>query len=146
VLARHRDVLVVRTSSFFGPWDEGNFVSRMLRTLGEGRVFDAASDVTTSPTYVPHLVDASLDLLIDGEKGVWHLTNEQALTWSAFAKIVADRASAETTLLNACEHGELQWAARRPAYSALTSERSRLMPSLDHALDQYFDEREALPT
>jgi dTDP-4-dehydrorhamnose reductase len=144
VLARHRDVLVVRTSSFFGPWDESNYVAQVLNTLTEGRVFQAASDVTISPTYVPHLVDASLDLLIDGEKGVWHLTNDQPLTWSAFAQIVADRALVGTTLLKACGHDELDWAARRPAYSALTSERSRLMPSLDQALDQYFDEREAL--
>ena len=29
-----------------------------------------------SPTYVPDLVHASLDLLIDGEHGLWHLANE----------------------------------------------------------------------
>ena len=142
VLARHRDVLVVRTSSFFGPWDEGNFVARLLRALGEGRAFHAASDVTVSPTYVPHLVDASLDLLIDGEKAIWHLTNEEALTWSVFAEIAADRARLQTGLVNACLHDDLPWTAPRPVYSALKSERSRVMPGLDRALDQYFRERE----
>jgi dTDP-4-dehydrorhamnose reductase len=143
VLARHGDALVVRTSSFFGPWDESNFVARLLQSLTEGRIFRAARDVTVSPTYVPHLVDASLDLLIDGEKGIWHLTNEEALTWSVFAEIAADRALLQTTLLNACSHDDLPWTAPRPTYSALKSERSRIMPTLDRALDQYFREREA---
>lgn len=114
----------------------------MLQTLNEGQVFNAARDITVSPTYVPHLVDATLNLLIDGEKGIWHLTNEQALTWSDFAAIAADRARFGTALLNACVQEDLKWTARRPAYSALTSERSRLMPSLNQALDQYFGEWE----
>jgi dTDP-4-dehydrorhamnose reductase len=143
VLARHGDALVVRTSSFFGPWDQGNFVALLLQTMTEGRVFDAARDITVSPTYVPHLVDATLDLLIDGEKGIWHLTNEQALTWSDFARTVAERARLGTALLNACVHEELRWAARRPAYSALRSERSRIMPSLTQALDHFFSEWQA---
>ena len=146
VLARHRDVLVVRTSSFFGPWDKGNFVARLLHNLTEGNVFHAASDVIVSPTYVPHLVDASLDLLIDGEKGIWHLTNEQALSWADFARHAADRALLEARLVKACAHHDLHWAARRPAYSALKSERSRVMPSFDRALDQYFHERESAPS
>ena len=88
------------------------------------------------------LVDASLDLLIDGEKGIWHLTNEEALTWSVFAEIAADRARLQTTLVTACLHDDLPWTAPRPVYSALKSERSRVMPGLDRALDQYFCERE----
>ncbi len=144
VLARHDDVLIVRTSSFFGPWDESNFLARMMQSLNEGRVFHAASDLTVSPTYVPHLVDATLDLLIDGENGIWHLTNEQALTWSDFAQVAAERAQLESPLLQACVHRELNWTARRPVYSALPSERSRIMPSLSLALDQYFDEREGI--
>jgi len=143
VLARHCDALVVRTSSFFGPWDTVNFVALLLQALTDGRVFHAASDITVSPTYVPHLVEATLDLLIDGATGIWHLTNEQALTWSEFARIAADRARLRTTLLNACPHADLHWVARRPAYSALASGRSRLMPGLDQALDQFFAERQA---
>jgi dTDP-4-dehydrorhamnose reductase len=144
VLARHRDVLVVRTSSFFGPWDQHNYVAQVLMALTQGRPFHAASDLTVSPTYVPHLVHVTLDLLIDGEKGVWHLTNEHPLTWSDFARCAADRARMEPALLRACPHRELQWVARRPAYSALKSERTTLMPTFERALDEYFRETAAL--
>ncbi|MGI4881446.1 MAG: hypothetical protein ACRYG4_28625 [Janthinobacterium lividum] len=34
-----------------------------------------------SPTYIPDLVDATLDLLIDGEVGVWHLSNPGRVSW-----------------------------------------------------------------
>ena len=37
-----------------------------------GRPFLVAEDVTISPSYLPHLVTAALDLLIDGECGIWH--------------------------------------------------------------------------
>lgn len=76
VLQAYAAALVVRTSAFFGPWDPHNFVTIALRTLADGRPFTVAEDVSVSPTYVPDLVHACLDLLIDGESGLWHLANE----------------------------------------------------------------------
>ena len=75
VLDRYPDALVVRTSAFFSPWDEHNFVTSALRALRAGQSFPAAQDMTVSPTYVPDLVDACLDLLIDRESG--HLAPHQ---------------------------------------------------------------------
>ena len=84
--------LVIRTSAFFGPWDQHNFASKVLDALSQGLTFEAASDEKVSPTYIPDLVHASLDLLIDGECGIWHLTNPGALTWADFARMLAERA------------------------------------------------------
>lgn len=70
--------LVIRTSAFFGPWDDYNFVTIALRQLSAGQTFVAAEDAIVSPTYVPDLVHASLDLLIDGEFGLWNLANKGA--------------------------------------------------------------------
>jgi dTDP-4-dehydrorhamnose reductase len=78
--------LMVRTSAFFGPWDEYNFLTATLRQLEKHSVVRAASDMTVSPTYVPDLVNASLDLVIDGANGVWHLANQGATTWADFAR------------------------------------------------------------
>ena len=72
VLAVHPDAFVVRTAAFFGDQDEHNFVTRALRSLAAGEPYTAISDVVVSPTYVPDLVDAMLDLLIDRERGIWH--------------------------------------------------------------------------
>ena len=137
VLERYPGALVVRTSAFFGPWDEHNFVIAALRALHARRHFRAAGDLVVSPTYVPDLVNVSLDLLIDGAAGVWHLSNGEALSWAAFARRVAAAADLRGDLVASCEAATLGFVARRPRYSALASERSMLMPTLDNALDRF---------
>jgi dTDP-4-dehydrorhamnose reductase len=140
VLNCNLDSLIVRTSSFFGPWDEYNFVSNVIITLSAGNIFTAASDIFISPTYVPDLVNASLDLLIDKEKGIWHLTNNGKTTWANLARKVSDRAGLDTDLVEAQPHHLLNWKAARPKYSVLKSDKGVLLPSLDNALIRYFKE------
>ncbi|OKH26343.1 sugar nucleotide-binding protein [Chroogloeocystis siderophila] len=82
----------MRTSAFFGPWDDYNFVTLALRQLRQGQMFVAAEDVVISPTYVPDLVNTSLDLLIDGESGLWHLANRGVIAWAELAWLVAKKA------------------------------------------------------
>ncbi|HLM52587.1 MAG TPA: family 1 glycosylhydrolase, partial [Pseudoxanthomonas sp.] len=53
VLQCFPEAMVVRTSAFFGPWDQANFVFAALDALRAGRTFDAADDAVVSPTYVP---------------------------------------------------------------------------------------------
>jgi dTDP-4-dehydrorhamnose reductase len=140
VLASHPSALVVRTSAFFGPWDEYNFVTLTLRALSRGERFSAASDAVVSPTYVPDLVNACLDLLIDGERGLWHLSNRGALTWAEFARLAARLAGLDESLVEERPSSSFNLAARRPAFSALESERGSLLPSVEHALSRYFAE------
>jgi dTDP-4-dehydrorhamnose reductase len=132
--------LVIRTSAFFGPWDEYNFVTIALRTLADGIPFVAAYDNIVSPTYVPDLVDAALDLLLDGERGIWHLANRGAVSWCDLARNAAIRAGLSPDLVKGVSCAELGLRARRPMYSALASERGTIMRPLDDALDRWFDE------
>jgi dTDP-4-dehydrorhamnose reductase len=138
VLERHSKALVVRTSAFFGPWDSYNYLSVVLRTLRDGGRFAAASDLTVSPTYVPDLVHACLDLLVDGESGIWHLTNVGSITGADLAVRAAQMAGLDADQIEPCLYASLPFIARRPAYSALGTGRSAVMPSLDAALDRYF--------
>jgi dTDP-4-dehydrorhamnose reductase len=140
VLAAHPSALVVRTSAFFGPWDGYNFVTLALRALASGEAFAAASDCVVSPTYVPDLVNACLDLLIDGERGLWHLSNPGALSWAGFARLAARLAGLDESLIEERPSSAFNFAARRPAYSALASERGALLPALEHALSRYVAE------
>jgi dTDP-4-dehydrorhamnose reductase len=141
----HASTLVVRTSAFFGPWDGSNFVTTALRTLADGLPFVAASDVIVSPTYVPDLVHASLDLLLDGESGVWHLANQGAVSWSELARDAACRAGLAREMVKEARADELGRAARQPSYTVLCSERCALLPTLEDAMDRYFSQA-ALPT
>jgi dTDP-4-dehydrorhamnose reductase len=142
VAEAHGGALVVRTSAFFGPWDEHNFVTHALRALASGRAFPAADDVTVSPTYVPDLVQACLDLLVDGERGLWHLANEGGVTWAELARLAARRAGLDASLVEPRPNDSFELPARRPARVVLASERGTLMPSLDCALSRYAAECE----
>jgi dTDP-4-dehydrorhamnose reductase len=138
--------LVIRTSAFFGPWDAFNFLACLFRALDQGASFKAAEDSTVSPTYVPDLVQASLDLLIDGETGLWHVVNDGAVTWLAFAQTAADRTGRPAHLIEAVPSEQAWGAAARPRFSALASARGQLPRSLDRALDAYLDDVRAART
>ena len=131
------EALVVRTSAFFGPWDAHNFVTATLRALREGKRVPVLSDVTISATYVPDLVDASLDLLIDGESGLWHLSNSGPVTWLSLAERAMDVAGVSSGRLEPRRLDEMGLRAVRPRYCALGSERGQLLPPLNDALRRY---------
>ncbi|MEA5627199.1 family 1 glycosylhydrolase [Nostoc sp. UHCC 0251] len=141
VLQAYPASLVIRTSAFFGPWDEYNFVTIALRQLSAGNDFIAAEDGIVSPTYVPDLVHASLDLLIDGECGLWHLANKSAIAWADLARLAAKQAGVSVSNLISVPTEQLGFTAPRPTYSVLGSSRGEFMPSLDSAISRYLEER-----
>jgi len=139
VLDADPQALVIRTSAFFGPWDQHNFVTQALNALDNGLPFQAARDMVVAPTYVPDLVNVSLDLLIDRERGVWHLTNAEALSWAELARRACAAAGVDAGRLEEVSMESCGYAARRPEFSALSSERGLLLPSLDDALRRYVE-------
>lgn len=142
VLAELPQALIIRTSAFFGPWDKFNFVHAVLETISKGRAFVAADDITISPTYVPDLVNAALDLLIDGEHGIWHLANRGVVTWAEFAHLVAHKSGYNAARIVNRASKSLGFVARRPLFTPLASERGDFMPTLEHGLDRFFQDRE----
>jgi len=137
VMAAHPTALVLRTSAFFGPWDPHNFVHHALRALAAGTEWRAAADSVVSPTYVPDLVNAALDLLLDGETGIWHLANRGACSWAELARLAAKRGGFDPGLVAA------QKTDGAVVNTALDSSRRGVMPALDSALDRFFRESEA---
>ncbi|MDB5105251.1 MAG: putative bifunctional dTDP-4-dehydrorhamnose reductase and glycosyl hydrolase family 1 [Fibrobacteres bacterium] len=99
-----------------------------------------------SPTHVPNLVNASLDLLIDGEAGIWHLTNqgEEAISRYELAVTTAKLAGLDPGLIRPIRQGSDGYLARRPPYSALTSERGNLLMPLQQALQEYIYQKQLL--
>jgi dTDP-4-dehydrorhamnose reductase len=137
VLDADPQALVIRTSAFFGPWDRHNFVTQALGALANGEPFQAAGDMIVSPTYVPDLVKVALDLMIDRERGIWHLTNGDAVSWAELARRACAAAGMSADGLQEVAADALDYPAQRPAFSALGSERALLLPSLDDALQRY---------
>jgi len=136
LMAIDADALIIRTSAFFGPWDRYNFLFDTVDRLRRGEDVFASDRTFVSPTYVPDLVHATLDLLLDEETGVWHLTNQGAISWHELAKQVADRAKLDAGRVIAIQSDE-------PSDTSLTSNRGLLLRPLDRALDDFTEHSRA---
>jgi dTDP-4-dehydrorhamnose reductase len=129
-IAEH--ALVIRTSAFFGPWDKYNFARHTLDALARGEPVRAAADSAVSPTYVPDLCHATLDLLIDGETGIWHLANQGKLSWFDFAREVATGAGYDPAMVLPTE-GE-------PADTTLGSSRGFMLRPVGEAIEAFLND------
>jgi dTDP-4-dehydrorhamnose reductase len=134
ILARYADALVIRASPLFDPRSSSHFAAQVLRPENSGPPLVLPGG-RVSPTYTIDLCEALLDLLIDGESGIWHLANVGSVTWSEFAGLLFDMFSVPAREL----HGEAAFA-QRPEQSVLISEKASLMPSLENALGRFLQE------
>jgi dTDP-4-dehydrorhamnose reductase len=129
--------LIVRSATYFSPYDSSNFAVRILNDLGEGIKIPEAGDCFFSPTYVPDLVDAVLDLLIDGETGIWHITNPARLSWAEFASTLAEHAGLDPGGVRVLSSQEMGWRAMRPVDVSLSSTRGGLLSETLPAIDRF---------
>jgi dTDP-4-dehydrorhamnose reductase len=133
ILAGNGRALIVRTSAPYGPWDAPSSALRWLATLASGRPIRLPGDLWCSPTYRPDLAHAVLDLLIDGETGIWHLINDGRTTWHGFGVQMAEAAGLDGNLVLADpSSGRLS--------AALSSNRGRIMPSMASGLERFIGE------
>lgn len=140
VLAAFPGALVVRPGPVFGALAMPDVVTNALRALARGEGVAAPDDVVVSPTYLPDLAHACLDLLIDGAAGIWHLANAGATTWADFLHEVAALAGMEAARIERRSLVSFQLAAARPPYRALGSERGTTLPALEDAMTRYVEE------
>lgn len=119
--------LIVRTSAFFSGWDRYNFAYQVAASLMSGRLVRACPLTMISPTFVPDLCHASLDLLLDGCTGITHVANEGSVSWYDFARMVADIMGYDRGLILKAEGGarsdttllSTRFAPLRPLHDAL---------------------------
>ncbi|GAA4000585.1 family 1 glycosylhydrolase [Sphingomonas humi] len=137
VLAIDPDALIIRTSAFFGPWDPHNFLHHTVATLSRGEEVYASDNAIVSPTYVPDLVHATLDLLLDGERGIWHLANAGSISWHELAREIAGRTGL-------CPK-KIRDSGGDRADTTLGTSRGQLLRPLTAALDDYVRVATTLP-
>ncbi|MBA2423125.1 MAG: sugar nucleotide-binding protein [Chitinophagales bacterium] len=142
ILAVYPDSLIIRSSGFFGPWDIYNFAFQVLQSVKNQLPIAAAEDVLISPTYVPDLVNATLDLLLDGERGIWHIVNDSVISWADFARVITRLSDCDMNLVQGVTMDSFGYKARRPRYSALASEKGIILPQLHNAIDRFLKEME----
>jgi dTDP-4-dehydrorhamnose reductase len=113
----HPQTLILRRGQLFGPG---------LEESDAGYIGD--SDVI-SPTYLPDLANATIDLLLAEEKGIWHLANTGCVGWFDFQLAIQNALGIR--LLSTPE------PTQSPKMRAIASERGWLMPDWQSALSRY---------
>lgn len=126
--------LVVRTDLRFGPWQDGDVVLRALQALASGGASGLPRSQVLTLTYLPDLVHACLDLLLDGEQGVWHLSNAGTLDDTAFRACAAQMRKNNPILSQGSVRQTLAPEVVSRLHSALVSRRGALLPPWQSAL------------
>jgi dTDP-4-dehydrorhamnose reductase len=117
---------VVRSSWLFGLGGR-NFVATMLRLGAERGAVAVVDDQIGSPTWTGHLAPALIGLLERSVSGIVHLAGGGEVSWWGFAKEIFRQAEVPCSV-SAISTAQSGRPAPRPAYSALASERSDVIP------------------
>jgi dTDP-4-dehydrorhamnose reductase len=143
------EYFILRTSLLYGA-NRNNPVKALLEGLQQGKEVLAASDQVISPTYVVDFARALKEFLSQVRKkerkeipyGIYHLANSGACSRYQFASKVAELSGFDSKQVKKVLLEEIPKVARRPKFSALSSEKfeqfaSFEMRSWQSALEDY---------
>jgi dTDP-4-dehydrorhamnose reductase len=92
-------LLEIRTRTLFEPWDRSARAVALLEALDGGTPVEVDSAVPWKPIYGPDVVDAALDLLLDGVAGAVSLLPAERLSELEFARALAAVADRDPALV-----------------------------------------------
>jgi len=116
-----RGAYIIRTSWLFAPHGK-NFVNTILRLAQERGRLEVVTDQIGTPTYTLDLAHAINAILAAGVPGVYHVANDGTCSWFQFAAEILRQTGTQAALLPTTSD-LFGRPARRPAYSALSTER-----------------------
>jgi dTDP-4-dehydrorhamnose reductase len=131
------NALVVRTGLVCDPEDPADPLARVLAALAGPAPVRVPDDEIVAASVLPQLLDATLDLLVDGERGVWHGTNPGERSLHELVRTAARHARMPTERLEPGRSSRAWGLELGPGMRAIASERAWPMPDLDAALAGY---------
>lgn len=135
---------ICRCDILFARTGRTDILHDIMEQLSAQQSVDVPSDATCSPAFVEDVVQAALDLFIDGEHGVWHLSHGASMNLAHFIALLAQHCGVPAYGMRPRPLAEMDYMAPRPSNSALVSERGQLLPALDHALKRVTDHNAVL--
>ncbi len=134
------DHLIIRTQWLYGDGGK-HFVGTVLHLAKNNPTLKMVQDQVGSPTWTEDLCQATLALYNQGAVGTFHLSNQGHCSWYAFALKIIGEAGLSAKIVP-CSSAEFPRAARRPAYSVLSTEKAKQqfnisLPSWEAGLKQF---------
>ncbi len=120
MLAEAPDGIVIRTSWLYSPHGH-NFVKTMLKLGQEREELNVVCDQIGTPTYAADLARAIASIINSGKwiPGIYHYSNEGAISWYDFTKSIHRIAGITTCAVHPCMSHAYPTRAKRPHYSVL---------------------------
>lgn len=140
ILIINPEVLVIRSSLLLNPFKKYDFLFELLYRSSNIQNRYLISDITLSPAYLPDLINIALDLLIDKEKGIWHISGPDEVSYYDVARMAIGIAGINSIKLHSIPSIRLITHARRPAYTVLRSTSGIVLPGLEEAITNYISE------
>lgn len=130
-----RRSIIVRTAWLYSEYGS-NFVKTMMRLGHEREELSVVYDQVGSPTYAGDLAQAIVSIIRsldagEAEYGVFHYTNEGAVSWYDFTKAIHRIARIKGCKVSAIRSEQYPTPAKRPAYSVLDKAKIKNTYSID---------------
>ncbi len=127
---------LIRTSWLYGKHGK-NFVQTMIDLGKKGHQLTVVNDQIGKPTWTYDLAESVLTLLVEHRPyGIYHLVNEEAVSWYDFAVEIFQQLEMPVDILPVSSQ-EFSRPAPRPRNSALGNTKFPLLRSHKDALQQY---------
>ena len=108
---------IIRTSWLFGK-NGKSFPTAILDQAEKGKELRVVNDQTGSPTLTNDLCQGIIEIIKNGEYGIYHAANQGSTSWFEFATAIL-KGAGKKNLIKPINSKELKRAAARPAYSVL---------------------------
>jgi dTDP-4-dehydrorhamnose reductase len=138
---------IIRTAWLYGRHG-GNFVHTMLRLMNERDEIKVVNDQRGSPTWAFDLAETVITFIKtkkagkDVPYGIYHFTNEGAITWFDFAREIYRQGREQGRIdkdcaITPCTSADFPAKVKRPAYSVL--DKTKIKTVLDIAIPVWDD-------
>jgi dTDP-4-dehydrorhamnose reductase len=133
VLALHPPSLVIRTNFFgFGPAWRPSFSDTILDGLRAGRELRLFTDVYYSPLLLQDLIQATLELMEGGHRGIFNVVGDQRLSKHEFGLLLAGAFGLAPSPIRPVQIAGLTHLVQRPKDMSLSN--AKLVRTLGRAI------------
>jgi dTDP-4-dehydrorhamnose reductase len=115
---------ILRLSSLFGGAQRRSYVDRIVAALQSGEGLPVFVDRIVTPSYAPHVVEATLGLIeAEAPAGLYHCVATGVSNWLGLAQEIGRQMDGDLSLLREVPFANSPSGAQRPRFCALSNDK-----------------------